>query len=213
MNNQGTPLLIVGTRAAARIALDLALALDLLVYGFISTESSELGQEMNDVPVLALLGSPESKKLLTDKNAQVAVAVYDGAHRHEVVALLRKVRKEIASLIHPQALLSAYSRIGAGNVCHAGVVVGPNCELGDYNVLQYHSVLECDVVMGSYCTLQSGVKVGREAFIDDGVFIGAGAVIQAKVRIGAGAVVAPGAVVLRDVPEGGKVHGNPAVEQ
>jgi len=48
------------------------------------------------------------------------------------------------------------------------------------------------------------VTVGDEAMV------GAGAVILPQVRIGAGAVVAPGAVVARDVPDGGFAAGNPA---
>ena len=44
----------------------------------------------------------------------------------------------------------------------------------------------------------------------EGSQIGSGAIILPKVTIGAAALVAPGAVVARDVPDGGFAGGNPA---
>lgn len=46
--------------------------------------------------------------------------------------------------------------------------------------------------------------------IEDDVWIGYNAAILKGARIGAGAVIAPGAVVIRDVPPGAYVAGNPA---
>ncbi len=50
----------------------------------------------------------------------------------------------------------------------------------------------------------------RPVVIEDDVWIGFNATILKGVRIGAGAVVAPGALVIRDVPAGARVAGNPA---
>jgi acetyltransferase-like isoleucine patch superfamily enzyme len=48
-------------------------------------------------------------------------------------------------------------------------------------------------------------------FVEDEVWIGYNATILKGVRIGAGAVISPGAVVIRDVPSGTMVAGNPAL--
>ena len=50
----------------------------------------------------------------------------------------------------------------------------------------------------------------RPVIIEDDVWIGYNATVLKGVRIGAGALVAPGAVVVRDVPPGVEVAGNPA---
>jgi acetyltransferase-like isoleucine patch superfamily enzyme len=52
--------------------------------------------------------------------------------------------------------------------------------------------------------------ISRPVIIGDNVWIGARAIVLKGVRIGAGAVIAAGAVVTRDVPEGGIVAGVPA---
>jgi acetyltransferase-like isoleucine patch superfamily enzyme len=50
----------------------------------------------------------------------------------------------------------------------------------------------------------------RPVIIEDDVWIGYNATILKGVRVGAGAHVRPGAVVVRDVPPGVEVAGNPA---
>ncbi len=51
----------------------------------------------------------------------------------------------------------------------------------------------------------------REVIIEDDVFIGARSVILKGVRIGKGAIVGAGSVVVRNIPPGSIVAGNPAV--
>ena len=50
----------------------------------------------------------------------------------------------------------------------------------------------------------------RPVVIEDDVWIGYNAAILKGVHVGAGATIAPGAVVVRDVPAGATVAGNPA---
>jgi acetyltransferase-like isoleucine patch superfamily enzyme len=50
----------------------------------------------------------------------------------------------------------------------------------------------------------------RPIVIEDDVWIGYNATILKGVRIGAGAIIAPGALVIKDVPPGVEVAGNPA---
>ena len=51
----------------------------------------------------------------------------------------------------------------------------------------------------------------RPVHIEDDVWIGYNATILKGVTVGAGAIVGPGALVVRDVPPGAEVAGNPAV--
>jgi acetyltransferase-like isoleucine patch superfamily enzyme len=65
----------------------------------------------------------------------------------------------------------------------------------------------------------TGRKINRPAFesapviIEDDVWIGYNATILKGVKIGAGSIIQPGAVVLKSVPPGSVVYGNPAQVQ
>src|SRR5579862_5250150 len=102
--------------------------------------------------------------------------------------------------IHPGARIGRRLFIDHG----MGVVVGETAEIGDD------------------CTLYDGVTLGgtrptkdqqsqkRHPTIGNDVIIGAGAKILGPLRVGDGARIGAAAVVLREVPDGATMVGNPA---
>lgn len=122
--------------------------------------------------------------------------------------------------------------------CGDGAVIKPvfacdygyNIRLGRNAFINYHCVfLDCApieigdaVQMGPAVQLytaehpldaelrRSGLEYARPIRIGDDVWIGGGAIILAGVTIGDGSVVGAGSVVVRDVPPGRVVVGNPA---
>lgn len=97
--------------------------------------------------------------------------------------------------IHPGAKLGRGVFIDHGQ----GVVIGETAEVGD-RVLMYQGV-----TLGG-TSLQ---KVKRHPTIEPDVVIGAGAKVLGAVTIGQGAKIGAMAVVVRDVPAGCTVVGNP----
>ncbi len=98
--------------------------------------------------------------------------------------------------IHPGARIGKRVFIDHG----MGVVIGETAEIGDD------------------CTLYQGVTLGgtslrqekRHPTLGNGVIVGSHAQILGPFRVGDGARVGGGAVVLREVPDGVTVVGNPA---
>lgn len=69
--------------------------------------------------------------------------------------------------------------------------------------------------MGRNCWINQGVSIGHrtevgQPIIGDDVRVAAGALVLGSVKVGRGATVAPGAVVLKNVPAYAIVAGNPA---
>ncbi|MEP6868613.1 MAG: DapH/DapD/GlmU-related protein, partial [Novosphingobium sp.] len=73
-----------------------------------------------------------------------------------------------------------------------------------------YSYVEHDCVIGDFVTFAPAVRCNGNVRIGDGAYIGSNAVIRQGITIGEGAVVGMGAVVIRDVPTGATVVGNPA---
>jgi len=98
--------------------------------------------------------------------------------------------------IHPGAKIGNGVFIDHG----AGVVIGETCEIGD-NVTIYQGV-----TLGG-----TGKDVGkRHPTICNNVVIGTGAIILGPITIGEGAKIGAGAIVIRDVPPGTTIVGEPA---
>jgi acetyltransferase-like isoleucine patch superfamily enzyme len=98
--------------------------------------------------------------------------------------------------------------------------------IGNFSFIgQAHIALHADVKIGSYVTINDGVKLltashrtddptwssfAEPIIIDDYAWIATDAIILPGVCIGKGAVVGAGTVVAKDVPAYGIVVGNPA---
>jgi len=107
-----------------------------------------------------------------------------------------------------------------------GVVIGDRVEIGSYTCIDRGSIgdtvvgndtkidnlchIAHNVRIGKGCIICAGAIIGGSAVIGDNVFIGIGALIRNKVTIGDGATIGMGAVVVKDVPAGATVRGNPA---
>ena len=105
--------------------------------------------------------------------------------------------------IHPGAQIGQGFFIDHGT----GVVIGETSEIGD-NVTLYHGVTLGGIAPAVDSSAQVDQK--RHPTIGNAAIIGSGAQVLGPITVGANARVGANAVVLRDVPEGATVVGNPA---
>lgn len=107
-----------------------------------------------------------------------------------------------------------------------GVSIGTNVEIGSNvtidrgalsNTIIFHDVkIDNGVHVGHNAVIREGsiltahCVIGGSARIGVGCWIGLGALIKNQIRVGNNVTVGMGAVVLKDVPDGVTVVGNPA---
>jgi acyl-[acyl carrier protein]--UDP-N-acetylglucosamine O-acyltransferase len=108
-------------------------------------------------------------------------------------------------------------RIGAHVTIQSNVVVdralfGGCTEIGDDTVLDNLVHVAHGVSIGRRCKIVSCAVLCGAVSIGDDVWIGPNATISSALRIGDGARVSLGSVVVRDVPPGGHVSGNFAID-
>jgi sugar O-acyltransferase (sialic acid O-acetyltransferase NeuD family) len=200
-------LAIVGAGDHGRVVLDTARAQGWDVAGFIDKDKLS-GTEINGASVLghdALLSQAD----FLAEHAFI-VAISHQRIRRALSAQIREAGGELASVIHPNCVVSDYARIGDGCMLIAGTIVNANAHVGDFSLLNTNCTVDHDAVLGTNVQVGPGANLSGNVTCGNDVVIGTGAVVIPRVMIGQGATVGAGAVVIRDIDPGDTVVGNPA---
>jgi UDP-perosamine 4-acetyltransferase len=137
-------------------------------------------------------------------------AVGQGGERHRLFEIGIAAGLLPLTVVHPAAVISTSSRIGAGSVILAGAAVCARATIGRNVIINTRAVVEHDCQIGDHvhvataACLCGGVGVGERALV------GAGATVRQGIAIGPDAVVGLGSAVIDDVPPGAIVMGVPA---
>ncbi len=100
--------------------------------------------------------------------------------------------------------------IAGGGIFERNTVIGADSHIERFVLMHAYSVIGHDVRIGSFTTIGSFTFIGGNAEIGSYVTIYPHVSILPGVRIGDGAKIGAGSVVIRDVPAGVSMFGNPA---
>lgn len=138
------------------------------------------------------------------------VAIGSNPIRGKISAWLTEHGFQLASAIHPSAVLSRGAVIGLGTVIMAGAAVNADAIIGDNVIINTGATVDHDCFIGNRAHIAPGSTLCGNVRVGEGTFIGAGATVIPNITIGSNAVVGAGATVVRDVPDGVQVIGTPA---
>ena len=180
------------------------------IVGFLDdVDPSRAGEAFDDATVLG--GAEQLERLRANGVTHVVLGFYGSYEEREPAARRASgAGFELATAIHPSAVLAPSVTVGPGTVIHSGVVVEPHTRIGA------NAILNCVAGAGHECVIGDGVHLGGRASLAGKVTVGDGALLELNamvargVTVGAGAVVGSMALVLDDVPERVLVHGIPA---
>lgn len=172
------------------------------VGGFIDTRSEKKGQLVCGAPVI---GGVEEAPF--HEKAIYCIAVGDVHLKKQLVEELVAKSCRFVS-IRTRCSVGSDSEIGNA-VLQQNVTISVKVKVGDYVYLDSNSTVGHEVTIGNYSHIGRGVFIGGRSVIGELVTIHPGAMIANDITIGNGAIIGLGSVVLRDVPEGATVMGNP----
>lgn len=166
------------------------------------------GTEVCGIPVVGSLS------LATEYPDEVSFIFGIGSHRSRLIRsnVIERIGIEESryiSIIHESANVLPGAKIGHGCIVHPGVIIGQDSRLDGFNLVFTNSIvasrnhLHKFAMVTSLVALTDGVEIGQSAFIGTASAVGEG------VRVGPGALVGMGSVILKDVPPGVCLVGNP----
>ncbi len=158
-----------------------------------------------------VLGGREQLDALREQGVRwLFLGFGDCAERLRLADLVRAQGFELATAVHPRAVIAADVTIGPGTAIMAGAVINPAARIGANAIVNTRASVDHECVIEDGAHLSPGVTLGGKVTVGRGTWLGIGAVVKDKIRIGSGSIIGAGAVVLDDVPDGVVAVGVPA---
>ena len=193
-------LLIVGAGGHGRSVAEAVLAAgSYKVVGFVDDAASAL-QHVWALPVFGATADLTSYREYADV---AIVAMGNNRLREELHGRLTVAGFELATVVHPKAVVSPRAVIGAGCAIMAGAIVGTEAQLGAGVIVNCGAVVDHDCRvddfghLGVNAAMAGGSVLGRGAWMQAGSVLGYGAVVDA------GRVLGPGDAVNKSINRNG----------
>jgi sugar O-acyltransferase (sialic acid O-acetyltransferase NeuD family) len=136
--------------------------------------------------------------------------VKDMRNRAQIVRSLDVPAERWDSVIDPLAAVADDGKVGANVYVGPGASVMCGTCLGDHIALRAGSQVSHNCKLGNFVYVGMNAVVCGYGTVGEGAYIAPGATIRDGLNIGRYSTVGLGTVVLKDVPEGAIVAGNPA---
>ncbi|WP_243439152.1 hypothetical protein [Fundidesulfovibrio soli] len=163
-----------------------------------------LGEEAASVRVLPIDGfTPDSEDMFV-------CAMGKPENKESLVLPLAGRGARFTSLVHPLAHVDPSVKIGQGCVVGPWSILNFGVRLGDFCNVYPMAYLGEDVQCEPCCTLFARCTILEGSRIARGSGVWTGAMMPPRTNVGEGATIGMGSVVLKDVPPGATVMGNPA---
>ena len=142
--------------------------------------------------------------------AGAVVAIGNNHLRMELQLKLIGAGFEVATIVHPSAQVSRFSRLGAGCVVFANAVVNVDAELGEATIINTAATVDHDCRLGKAVHVAPGANLGGGVSVGDFSWVGIGATVRHYIEIGADVTVGAGAAVVSNIKDGVTAVGMPA---
>lgn len=178
------------------------------IHCFLDDDANYHGKEFFGYRVFG--GGEKLDELRKAGFSHALVSVGENGVRKKITALLESAGFDFALAIHPSAVIGRGVVLGKGTVVAARAVINPDARVGKHCIINTGAIVEHDNILGSYVHIAPGVNLGGRVSVGDETDVFTNATVLPDVIIGKNCTIGAGAVVLKDVPDGATVIGNPA---
>lgn len=194
-------LIIVGAGGHGKVIADNALKNGYTDICFVDDHAT--GECMS----FSIIGVCEELPKLNDGKTDFVIGIGNNAIRKKIAQVYDV---NWVTLVHPSAQIADNVYIGRGTVVMAGAVVNACAVIGEHCIINTCAVIEHDNVIEDYVHISPKAALGGTVHVGTGTHVGIGATVINNIEICTDCVIGAGAVVIRNVVNGGTYVGVPA---
>ena len=200
------PVIIVGAGRMGRFVAQIAIACKRQVSGFLD-DTMIVGCFVDNIPVL---GGVDYLEKLDGETTELVIALSHREVRQRLAIKAKSYCIDLATLVHPLAMVSEKCSLGQGVVCQAFSVIHIGATVSRNVLLEEHCSIGVDVEVGENCVLTPKATLNGASKIGPNCFIGSGAIVNPEVHIAGECTIGAGAVVINSLTTSGTYAGIPA---
>lgn len=123
------------------------------------------------------------------------VAIGNNQVRFNIINWLKKLNKNIISLVHPNSTVSKYSSLGKGSCVMASAVVNPGALIKDGVIINTSASIDHDCLIDDFahispnCSLSGNVRIGKFSHLGTGTSVHPGVNIGDNVKTAIGSKI------------------------
>ena len=144
------------------------------------------------------------------RHCPIALGVGDNETRKTIYERLVDHDIEIATLIHPSAVIGSNVKIAEGTVVMPGAVINAESRIGRGVIVNTAAVVEHECVVEDFVHLSPHVALAGRVRIGEQTHIGIGACVIQNIYIAQRCIVGAGAAVINHLPSRVTAVGVPA---
>jgi acetyltransferase EpsM len=204
-------LIIIGAGGQGQVVADIFLAQQkqglsqVTLVGFVDDDLTLHRSSVLGLPVLGSIA-----ELPSIEYEAVIVAIGHNLTRQKITQRLQKQGKQLATAVHPSAIIGTEVTIGPGCMIAAGVIINIGASIGVGVILNTGCTVDHHNHLDDYVHVAPGANLGGEVTVGQGVLVGIGATVMSQRRLGDWSTIGAGAVVTKDVPNRVTAVGVPA---
>lgn len=140
------------------------------------------------------------------KNKNCIIAIGDNTIRKKIV---NQLETNFVMTIHPNSVVSKFSKIGHGTQVMATAVINPDVNIGHHCIINTGAIIEHDCILGDYVHVSPNATLGGSVKVGERTQIGMGASVLPNLIIGENVIIGAGAVIKENIPDNAVVVGVP----
>jgi sugar O-acyltransferase (sialic acid O-acetyltransferase NeuD family) len=192
-------LILIGAGGHARACIDvIEYSGEYKIAGIIEKELKELEQTYN----YSVLGFDEDLEKMFEryKHALITIGqIKTPEIRMKLFSSLKEIGYKLPVIISPSAYVSKHSTISEGTIVMHGAVVNAGASIGANCIINNHSLVEHDVVIGDHCHVSTGAILNGEVKMGTGSFLGSGSIVHHSITIGESCIIGAGSIISNNV--------------